>query len=98
MIIRKARGAIGLMVLGSVVLVGTPTLAVEPDVNSPAGPELPAPRTDRVLGPESEGADPTFAPDNPAGRLNKLAAGTRRGQAADGAARAWIACAYGRRP
>jgi hypothetical protein len=45
-------------------------LAVEPDVDSPAGPELPAPRTDRpdfqqddqagaVTDPEVEGADPT---------------------------------------
>ena len=27
--------------------IATPTLAVEPDVDSPAGPELPAPRYDR---------------------------------------------------
>lgn len=66
MTIRKARGVIGLMVLGSVALLGTPTLAVEPDVDSPAGPELPAPRTDQagaVLDPENEGADPSVAPD-----------------------------------
>lgn len=66
MIIRKARGAIGLMVLGSVVLLGTPTLAVEPDARSPAGSELPAPRSDQagaVLDPETVGADPGVAPD-----------------------------------
>jgi hypothetical protein len=66
MIIRKAREVVGLMVLGSVVLLGTPTLAVEPDVDSLAGPELPAPRTDQVgtvLNPENEGADPGVAPD-----------------------------------
>jgi hypothetical protein len=61
MTIRKARGVVGLMILGSVVLLGTPTLAVEPDVDSPAGPELPAPRTD--LDPVNEGADPGFATD-----------------------------------
>jgi len=48
------------MLLGSVVLLGTPTFAVEPDVDSPAGPELPASRIDR---PESERADPSVAPD-----------------------------------
>lgn len=66
MIIRKARGAIGLMVLGSMVLLGTPTLAVEPDVNSSAGAEPPAPRTDQagaVLDPANDGADPSVAPD-----------------------------------
>jgi hypothetical protein len=63
MIIRKARGVAGLMILGSAVLLGTPTLAVEPGADSSAGPELPAPRNDRVLGPESEGADPFFAAD-----------------------------------
>ena len=34
MTIRKARGVVGLMVLGSVVLLGTPTLAVEPGLDS----------------------------------------------------------------
>ena len=66
MTIRKTRGVVGLMVLGSVVLLGTPTLAVEPDVDSHAGPELPAPRTDHagaVLDPVNEGANPGFAPD-----------------------------------
>lgn len=60
MTIRKARGVVGLMVLGSVVLLGTPTLAVEPGLDSPAGPELPA---GAVLDPVNEGADPGFAPD-----------------------------------
>jgi hypothetical protein len=66
MVIRKARGAVGLMVLGSVVLLGTPTLAVEPGAESSAGPELPASRTDQVgaiFDPESKGADPSVAPD-----------------------------------
>jgi hypothetical protein len=56
MIIRTARGAVGLMVLGSVVLLGTPGLAVE----------LPALRTAQagaVLDPEDLGADPSVAPD-----------------------------------
>ena len=58
------------LLFASVALLATPALAVEPDVDSPAGPELPAPRTDRpdfqqddqtgaVLDPEVEGADPT---------------------------------------
>jgi hypothetical protein len=63
MTIRKARGVVGLMVLGSVVLHGTPTLAVEPDLDSPAGAELPADQAGAVLDPVSEGADPGFAPD-----------------------------------
>jgi hypothetical protein len=69
MTIRTAKGAVALVLFGSVVLLGTPTFAVEPDVDSPAGPELPAPRTDRpdfqqddqagaVIDPETEGADP----------------------------------------
>ena len=55
--------------IGSVTLLGTPTFAVEPGANSPAGPELPAPRTDRpdfqqddqsgaAIDPQAEGADP----------------------------------------
>jgi hypothetical protein len=51
-----------------------PTFATEPDVDSPAGPELPAPRTDRpdfqqddqsgaVLNPQAEGAQPNNSPD-----------------------------------
>jgi hypothetical protein len=61
MTIRKTRGVVGLMVLGSVVLLGTPTLAVEPDLDSPAGPELSADQAGAVLDPINEGAD--FAPD-----------------------------------
>jgi hypothetical protein len=64
------KGALALMLVGGLGLSSTPSLAVEPDVDSPAGPELPAPRTDRpdfqqddqtgaVLDPEAEGADPT---------------------------------------
>jgi hypothetical protein len=66
MIIRTARGAIGLMVLGSVVLLGTPGLALEPGVDSFAGSELPALHTDQagtVFDPENWGADPSVAPD-----------------------------------
>ena len=37
--------------------IATPSLATEPDVDSPAGPELPAPRYDR----------PDFQPDDQAG-------------------------------
>jgi hypothetical protein len=47
MIKRLARGAVALTLLGSLALLGTPTFATEPDVDSPGGPELPAPRTDR---------------------------------------------------
>lgn len=57
-----------LALLGIVTLT-TPSFAVEPDTDSPAGPELPAPRTDRpdfqqddqsgaVIDPQTEGADP----------------------------------------
>ncbi len=71
---RIARGALALTLFGSVALLGTPTFAVEPDVDSPAGPELPAPRTANpdfqqddqagaVIDPETEGANPSFAPD-----------------------------------
>ena len=74
MITRIAKGALALMLFSSVALLGTPTFAVEPDVDSPAGPELPAPRTDRpdfqqddqsgaVIDPQTEGADPGVAPD-----------------------------------
>jgi hypothetical protein len=62
------------LIVASVALLATPALAVEPDVDSPAGPELPAPRTDRpdfqqddqsgaILDPQTEGADPGVAPD-----------------------------------
>ena len=55
---------------GSSALLPSPSFAVEPDVDSPAGPQLPAPRTDRpdfqqddqggaLIDPETEGADPT---------------------------------------
>jgi hypothetical protein len=58
------------LLLASVALLATPALAVEPDVDSPAGPELPAPRSDRPdfqlddqtgapLDPMAEGADPS---------------------------------------
>lgn len=74
MITRIARGALALALLGSLALLGTPTFAGEPDVDSPAGPELPAPRTDRpdfqqddqsgaVIDPQTEGVDPGVAPD-----------------------------------
>ncbi len=43
MIAHITKGALALTVLSSLVLLGTPTFAVEPDVNSPAGPELPLP-------------------------------------------------------
>ena len=57
------------LLFASVALLATPALAVEPDVDSPAGPELPAPRSDRPdfqvddqtgapLDPTAEGADP----------------------------------------
>jgi hypothetical protein len=65
-------GAIALVLLGTSA-ISTPTFAVEPDVDSPAGPELPAPRTDRpdfqqddqtgaAINPENEGADPNSGP------------------------------------
>ena len=64
------KGVFSLILLGSVALVGTPTLAADPDVDSPAGPQLPTARTDRpdfqqdegpgqLLDPQAEGADPT---------------------------------------
>jgi hypothetical protein len=70
------RGALALTLLGSVTLFGTPTFAVEPDVDSSAGPELPAPRTadpdfqqddqaGAVIDPETEGANPSVAPTVP---------------------------------
>ena len=39
--------AMALALLGSAAFLTTPSFAVEPDVDSPAGPELPAPRYDR---------------------------------------------------
>lgn len=61
--------ALALALLGSTAFLTTPSFAIEPDVDSPAGPELPAPRTDRpdfqqddqsgaVVDPQVEGADP----------------------------------------
>jgi len=58
-----------LLMSGSVALT-IPAFAAEPDVDSPAGPELPAPRTDRpdfqlddqagaAVDPQMEGADPS---------------------------------------
>jgi len=48
MITRITRGAFGLTLFGSVALLGTPTFAVEPDVDSPAGPaSRPAHRSSR---------------------------------------------------
>jgi hypothetical protein len=74
MFTRLANSACALVFLGSVIVIGTPAFAVEPDVDSPAGPELPAPRTDRpdfqqddqsgaIIDPEAEGAEPGVAPD-----------------------------------
>ena len=74
MIARIASGTFALTLLGSVTLLGTPTFAIEPDVDSSAGPELPAPRTadpdfqqddqsGAVIDPETEGANPGVAPD-----------------------------------
>jgi hypothetical protein len=56
--------------LGSALLLAPPAFAVEPDTDSPAGPELPAPRADRpdfqrddqtgaAVDPLEEGADPS---------------------------------------
>ena len=67
MTIRSA--ALVLTLATSVTLLGTPSFAVEPDTDSPAGTELPAPRTDRpdfqqddqsgaAIDPQAEGADP----------------------------------------
>lgn len=66
--------ALALIFMSSASL-STPTFAVEPDVDSPAGPELPAPRIDRpdfqqddqsgaVIDPQTEGANPT-SPEAP---------------------------------
>ena len=70
---RLIKSAFALALLGAAALA-PPAFAVEPDVDSPAGPELPAPRTDRpdfqqdsqagaLLDPEAEGADPGVDPD-----------------------------------
>lgn len=63
-------GMVTLALVGSAAFLPAPSFAVEPDVDSPAGPELPAPRINRpdfqqddgagqVLDPTVEGADPT---------------------------------------
>jgi hypothetical protein len=68
---------LALALVGSAAL-STPTFAADPDVDSPAGPELPAPRTDRpdfqqddapgqALDPQAEGADPSA----PAGEVSE---------------------------
>jgi hypothetical protein len=41
------KSGLALALLGSAAFLSTPCFAVEPDVDSPAGPELPAPRYDR---------------------------------------------------
>ena len=77
--------ALALSLVGGLTLISVPTLAVEPDVDSPAGPELPAPRTDRPdfqqddqtgadIAPERgaaiiEPAPEAVAPDADAGEL-----------------------------
>jgi hypothetical protein len=64
--LRKVTVALALM--GNAALLAIPSFAVEPDIDSPAGPELSAPRTDRpdfpgaLLNSEAEGADPTPPP------------------------------------
>jgi hypothetical protein len=67
-------GTLAFALLASAALLAPQSFAVEPDVDSPAGPELPAPRTDRpdfqqddqpgaVIDPEAEGAQPRNPPD-----------------------------------
>jgi hypothetical protein len=71
---RLANSACALVFLSGIAMSGTPAFAVEPDVDSPAGPELPAPRSDQpdfqqddqtgaVVDPKTEGAEPGVAPD-----------------------------------
>ena len=50
-------GVFALALVGGAALLATPSLAVEPDVDSAAGPELPAPRY----------SDPDFQFDDQAG-------------------------------
>lgn len=52
-------GTLALALLGSAAFLSAPSFAVEPDVDSPAGPELPAPRYDR---PDFQLDDQTGAP------------------------------------
>ena len=69
MTVNLGKSTAALALLGSALLLGTPAFAIEPDTDSPAGPELPAPRADRpdfqrddqtgaVVDPREEGADP----------------------------------------
>jgi hypothetical protein len=64
------KGALALTLVGGLALFSAPSWAVEPDVDSSAGPELPAPRTSdpdfqqdnqpgALIDPEVEGANPT---------------------------------------
>jgi hypothetical protein len=73
MTVNLGKSTAALALIGSALLLGTPAFAIEPDTDSPAGPELPAPRTDRpdfqqddqsgaVIDPREEGADPTPPP------------------------------------
>ena len=55
---------LALALIGGAALLAGPVQAVEPDVDSPAGPELPAPRTDR---PDFELDDQTGARLSPEG-------------------------------
>jgi hypothetical protein len=70
MTVNLGKSTAALALIGSALLLGTPAFAIEPDTDSPAGPELPAPRTDRpdfqqddqtgaVIDPREEGADPS---------------------------------------
>jgi hypothetical protein len=63
-------GMLALALVSSAAFLPAPSFATEPDVDSPAGPELPAPRINRpdfqqddqtgaVIDPLVEGADPT---------------------------------------
>ena len=56
MSITLRNSAFALALLGSAALLATPSFAVEPDVDSPAGPELPANRD-----------HPDYAPDDQTG-------------------------------
>jgi hypothetical protein len=64
------KAVLALSAVGAIALFGTPAFAADPDVDSPAGPELPTARTDRpdfqqderpgqLLDPQEEGADPS---------------------------------------
>ena len=51
--------ALALILFGGAAVLAPPSYAVEPDTDSPAGPELPAPRYDR---PDFQLDDQTGAP------------------------------------